>query len=671
MASKRRQTVQITKEGHHLREEEEEERSGGRGGAEQAAIQPVEATSEVMRTRRIAPLRRRRNGDAETKGQGEALVERLMKVRGLNLSFVASISQQVGENELLDLTEVCRSYIRHMGDTSHAETVDPRVEEQASRNPFAALAQGQSEPKNPFASLQETASGDVATNSIAPKLAGNGFNAEAAPYLPKSGSEAAPRPDSEAGTDAASTKPTFSFSTPATAPSNEASGTPAFTFGQKAAASTAAVSLGKPAANDKPATSTAHFQFGRQSKPNVSAEETSAPAKETSAPDAKQNSSSKQTDAATPRFNFGEPADKTPTPAFQFGSKAAESTPTFGFGSKAAESTPTFGFGSKAAESTPTFSFGSKPANESQPASETNAAFGKDAPTNGPTKTKEDEHTKKAEAEPPYKFGQPSGGFTFGTQTSDAGTTQPAAFSFGSGPKEVPTSAFQFGMQSNDKKDEAQDATKQSATSPGNFTWSADRGIKFDTPPSFGNPVSTPASAFGNPLSTPSASPFGSKPAFPSAGVGFSFGTPSVDSKLDNSEGVADGDGTGGEEDDVHDKADKVDLASGRAGEEDETTLFSTRAKVLERQEDGRFEVLGLGTLRLNQRKDDVSRIRILLRAEGSGRVVFNVAVHKELEYPTSGKKDVLVRELGDRVKTYFVRSNESKGLADALAACT
>lgn len=81
-------------------------------------------------------------------------------------------------------------------------------------------------------------------------------------------------------------------------------------------------------------------------------------------------------------------------------------------------------------------------------------------------------------------------------------------------------------------------------------------------------------------------------------------------------------------------------------GEEDESTEFSARAKLYTFAADGdgkkEWRERGFGTIRLNVRRlqpdeNQKPKARLLMRAEGSHRVVLNTPVTKEIKYGTPG----------------------------------
>jgi hypothetical protein len=197
------------------------------------------------------------------------------------------------------------------------------------------------------------------------------------------------------------------------------------------------------------------------------------------------------------------------------------------------------------------------------------------------------------------------------------------------------------------------------------FTWTPDKPIKFDTPPSsnpqtastmftFGQSSSSQPFKFGGlttPLpappklgTSPSAfNPFGGQSvSFTPPSLGFSFGQAKSDTPEAKSDSKDDSQTEQqSAEDNVGEDAPPVSEDIGAAGEEDEDTVFSERAKLILRlsaaerakevekcvkaggqEEDVKMDRdYGIGVVRVNIHKE-TKKGRILFRLEGSGRVV-------------------------------------------------
>lgn len=252
-------------------------------------------------------------------------------------------------------------------------------------------------------------------------------------------------------------------------------------------------------------------------------------------------------------------------------------------------------------------------------------------------------------------IGQKSGGFGsgggFGTNTSSITATAPAT------------------TKEEDKP------VKTTAAAASSTTFGGTLGQKSAFSTSASGPASSGGSAFGASLSTFGSTPFGgTSSGFGSLGAGagtglstFASGKPSSSSFGSSSskpakafgapadEDEEPGDGEGDREDDADEsgfrsplsqESDKQDerfyAQSLETGEEDETVEFSCRAKLycFATLVDGKKEwkERGLGVVRLNvKRKDDgegeTKKARLLMRADGSHRVILNTPVKKEIKF--------------------------------------
>lgn len=150
----------------------------------------------------------------------------------------------------------------------------------------------------------------------------------------------------------------------------------------------------------------------------------------------------------------------------------------------------------------------------------------------------------------------------------------------------------------------------------------------------------------------------------PSSTVGFGFGgppkpfaslaAPSVLNSANSSRATSPGFSTGGEsateggEDDAQSDA-QVDIASGRAGEENETVLFEVKAKAMELDVNMKLEekqrklewiLRGVGQLRV-LRHHDTGKTRVLLRAVPTGKIALNAALMSGMDYKQATEKSV------------------------------
>jgi hypothetical protein len=226
-------------------------------------------------------------------------------------------------------------------------------------------------------------------------------------------------------------------------------------------------------------------------------------------------------------------------------------------------------------------------------------------------------------------------------------------------PEQPKTSAF--GSNTSKESQQAPKPFTFNAPVKKDFTWTPDKPIKFDTPPStiskpappsflssqpfqFGG-ISTPAppaapSKFGSFAGSPSAfGGFGgANGSFTSPSLGFSFGQVKQETKEAKEE---DKEETKPEEKGGEDDVPSISEEVGTAGEEGEENIFSERAKLILRLSaadkakeaekrvaaGGKAEDVkgdrdyGVGVVRVNVNKE-TKKCRILFRLEGSGRVI-------------------------------------------------
>lgn len=90
------------------------------------------------------------------------------------------------------------------------------------------------------------------------------------------------------------------------------------------------------------------------------------------------------------------------------------------------------------------------------------------------------------------------------------------------------------------------------------------------------------------------------------------------------------------ESEEAAEKLPQTDLTRGGVGEEEEDTLFESRARGLKMQ-NGSWEVQGTGLIRILKHRA-TGRARVLLRADPSGKVVLNSLLNAQIEYASNGK---------------------------------
>jgi hypothetical protein len=238
------------------------------------------------------------------------------------------------------------------------------------------------------------------------------------------------------------------------------------------------------------------------------------------------------------------------------------------------------------------------------------------------------------------------------------------------------TKTFSFGGTT---LESTKDSTISEAPKSFSFAWTPDKPIKFDTPPptkpsstfSFGQSPTAPLPPFSfGGLSTPvpatppkfgsfgSTSGFnafgGSTVSFTSPNLGFSFGQAVTKPNEEKTEPESQDTAADEDEPPMNPPVEEI----GTAGEEDEETIFSERAKLIQRlsaaerakeieKNGGNADEVkvdrdyGIGVVRVNIHKE-TSKGRILFRLEGSGRVIL-------VSLPNPNKADVF------RIRIWFL----------------
>ncbi|EPY49852.1 nucleoporin Nup61 [Schizosaccharomyces cryophilus OY26] len=266
---------------------------------------------------------------------------------------------------------------------------------------------------------------------------------------------------------------------------------------------------------------------------------------------------------------------------------------------------------------------------------------------------------------------------------SEAQTKNP--FSFGQKPSFTPTFSFQKTSQEQQEKKpstnlstenkEEEDAEKKGF----NFSWDPSKPIKFEAPEkkfTFTNPLSAK-----KPTPTPEVNP-------PSAAsIGFSFGTnpnpfsfaakspASVNNEAGSDKKNEEEQQSETVEDDkeedkkIEERQDSSLAISKGQGEENEDSIFETRAKLyLFNSTTKSYTDIGLGPLKLNVDRT-TNAARLLARVDGNGKLLLNVRLCKDFEYKMAGEKALTVpaaSEDGKALVTYLVRVKE-KNTAEQL----
>lgn len=352
-------------------------------------------------------------------------------------------------------------------------------------------------------------------------------------------------------------------------------------------------------------------------------------------------------------FSFG--SDKTKVdeeqskPAFSFGgSEKKDDKPTFSFGTSdnKKDDKPTFSFGSsEKKDDKPTFSFGSS--SEKKDASKPAFTFGSSSEKKDESKpefTFGSASDKKDEPKPAFSFGSSSNSseskplFGLGSSNEKKDDNKPA-FSFGSEKKDDSKSPFAFGSSTT----MTEDKPKFSFGSSSSTTWSPDKGIKFGSASGDDKSSSSkPAFTFG--ANNSNTSPF-------KFNVGGS-NTTNESNENKEQENTATDENTEGAENNEP----QSNLSGKGPGEEEEDSVYEKKAKVYELV-NGEYKVQGVGPLRVLSHKTS-KKARILVRAEGSGRIILNTLLRSQIKYSVEGKGQVKVIDFKSDGKptTYIIR---------------
>lgn len=280
---------------------------------------------------------------------------------------------------------------------------------------------------------------------------------------------------------------------------------------------------------------------------------------------------------------------------------------------------------------------------------------------------------KNEAAEPAFKFGSTGSTFNFGStdekkteEKTEGEVAKPTAtFNFGS-TSTNPTAAFNFG------------ATSSSAKPTTTFNFSAPSTTTSTDKPTFqfGSTSATstdkPTFQFGSTSATSNGFNFGGSTAGATSQFNFTMSgstQPGTNQSSDNK----DDEKPDETEPDVQFKpvTELKEQVATSTGEENETVLYTKRSKLLHFDvEKKAYETKGVGEVKLLQHKE-TEKARLLLRAEGSERVILNTAIAKTLEYTNVGKGVRIPVVEGGKIETYVLRvktDDDANALVNAIA---
>ncbi|KAK7207149.1 hypothetical protein BZA70DRAFT_286525 [Myxozyma melibiosi] len=616
---------------------------------------------------------------------------KFLKIRALNESFKTSVVSAIEKDPLADLTKTVSSYstyfTRILKETEEAAKQEEEfaklkdeepAKEEAKAPANGGFAWGNAAPSGPISfGAPSTTPAPAAEIKAAENKPAFSFGSSAAetskPAAPPafnfgvpSKSETADKAEEKNKTeDKKAEAPKFSFGSPAKSPA-KTSEPPKFSFGSSAAP--APFSFGTPAAAEKKEeekkeetaaeenNSTPIFKFD-SSKPAS----TIAPSPFKASFGTPSNSSSKE---KTPPPKDSEPAvSGSPLKISSLGAASASNgSSTFSLGSGSA-------FGGNASSS---------PFKFNVPAAST------PAPAEAGEKKAEEEKKEEVStpAKPPvFSFMQSKPEGT-GSSTPVFSATTPSAFANNTW---SPEKGIKFGTPSASVSSSSDGPEKSSPTKPAQSSTPTFGGFGGFGSAAAGSAAPAPNLGFSlfssnNGKNTNNGSSNGEKassgaaPAFSftssaPAAPAFSFGgAPAAPAK------AAEASAEGGDEDAAAAEP-QVDLSQEKgAGEEEEDIAMSGRTKVFEykkaadiKAENGNkaeakdgYVAIGLGTYKLLQHQT-TKKSRIIVRAEGSGRVILNVLLRKGVDYTTTGNNVRIVDFLPDnKGVSYLLRLKEA-----------
>ncbi|KAH3683992.1 hypothetical protein WICPIJ_005015 [Wickerhamomyces pijperi] len=544
------------------------------------------------------------------------------KIQALNESFFRKITEQKSKNPVADFTPILKKYIDYYQEIEQeAEPASTTI-----NNTTAPLA---TEPVKSTFNFGQTTQPSFSLNQSKPAEPIVSFTKPVPTPAPVPATKTAPiEIDSDSDDDIKVEGPTFSLAKPPTTTdsvfklskdnktTNSFGTGPSFTF----------TATGKK--------SDSIFKL----KPSPAPTPAPAPVQAPVVPEPKKDLAEA---ASKPAFSFGAStkattATETPKPAFSFSGLPSRTTTT---ASATAPTEPSFAFGAQSTEEkkeSPASTFGAS-------TSSTTSASDKPA-------------------------------FSFGSNTLSSATSgDKPAFSFGSSStstfasSDKPTTTFNFGG-----------STSTTATAFGGFGSSTTTKTSTD--------ASKPSLDFGSNSATKPSFSFGGASSFssstPSSTFNFSLGASKPSEPTTASTETVTGDAESQElekEADVNFKpvVELKDKVEEKTGEEDETALYTKKSKLMLFQPSNKenpYDSKGLGELKV-LKNNSTGKSRVLVRADGSNRVVLNASVNKEFKYDflaESKKNMVKIPSITaeGKIETYIARvktAEDGQNLVEAL----
>ena len=422
---------------------------------------------------------------------------------------------------------------------------------------------------------------------------------------------------------------------------------PAFAFGKSSESKPTPFSFEKDSTSTK---TTPAFSFGTKPSPSNAEEQDTRPkdSKSDTIEEVNSDSSDDEIEIKGPQFTLDKPPIATHTPfSFKSTTEPADNKPGFKFESSA--------------KAPNVFMFPEDKKKEEEKTEESKkeeAKVTEDKP--GPTFSIEKPETKPMPFSG-FSFSKPSDSAT-GSAFSNNTWSPEKGVKFGTADTTNGSSAFSTSSTIN--------TSTTSTTSTGSVTSTGSADTHVDVKPfSFGE--KKPESLFNSGGSNSKANPF-SFGSTPGTANPFSFGSTSDTAKLftfgsatTTTSSAFDAPTTNGATDAPSEEAPddetpaepQQDLSEKGPGEEQEDVVYEKKAKIYE-VVNGEHRPLGLGPLRVLCH-EITKKSRLLVRAEGSGRVIINVLLRPQVKYPTIGKGQVKVLDFNAADKppsTYVIR---------------
>ena len=313
-------------------------------------------------------------------------------------------------------------------------------------------------------------------------------------------------------------------------------------------------------------------------------------------------STAKPEDSKPVLFNASKPEDSKP---FAYGATNHEESKTFSFNAAKSENSASIAFSAPKPEDTTPFTVGQSTTATTESAKPVFTFI-----NSRPASTNNAESSSNMT----FTFGQPA------AATTTENTQKPFSFSTSSN-NSLPT--FSFGQPASTSSTAATSATPSFSFGQTNTT-SAAPSFSFGPTTSTTNATSAkPSFSFGQASTSAPTFSFGpTASTTTTTAPSFSFGP--TTSTTTNPDDASDDDDEAPPT--LPEEPVNPELVQKGQGEEDEVTQWQARSKLF-RFEGGGWRDVGIGLAKINQSQQDQGKRRLLIRAEGTGKVLLNVDV--------------------------------------------